>query len=214
MVRFSCLILHYKHSDIKQAEVFGTVAAVAGMLEQSIDLFTRIRDAVERQKDLPELIDKYSAEVSQTKSTVLLIENEEALKTPNVGDAIVKLGAVGEKLRNYLTKIATTKGPVQNFFHQLVSGKKGEDKLESIMRDLGNAKMNLSIHIQLSNVGLLRGVGDAVQVSIAAVEAMNKLLSEKLGSEHVLKISQLLERKPQNGMASKCRCNKSSNIHS
>lgn len=98
-----------------------------------------------------------------------------------------------------MSKISTTKGPVQDFFHQLVSGKKGEDKLESVMKDLGNAKMNLNIHILVANVGLIQGVGQAVQVNITAVKEMNKLLVETLGSGHVLRISHLLEGKAPNG---------------
>jgi len=111
---------------------------------------------------MPKLIEKYSAEVSQTQSIVVLIKNEDALKTPSVGKAIVKLGDVGKVLRNHLTKMTTTKGPIWGFFHQLVSGKADEEALKSIMKDMGNAKMDLSIYIQLSNVGLTRGVGEAV----------------------------------------------------
>jgi len=169
------------------------------LLEQAIQLFERIRDAHERQKGLPELIGKYLAEVTQTKSIVELVRNEKDLKTPSVGGAMNRLDSVGETLLDHLFKISTTKGPVQDFFHQLVSGKKGEDKLESIMKDLGNAKMNLSIQIQVAHVGLIEGVGQAVQVNITAVKEMNKMLIETLGSGHVLRISQLLERKSPNG---------------
>jgi hypothetical protein len=149
---------------------------------------------------VPQLIEKYSTEVSQTKTIVGLIEDEEALKTPNVGDAISKLGAIGEILRSHLTKIATTKGPVQDFFKQLLSSQENQERLESIMRDLGNAKVDLIVHIQLSNVGLIRGVSEAMQVSIDAIIAMGKLLDEKLGSGHALRISQLLEGRPRNSM--------------
>ena len=180
----------------------GAAAAAAGLLEQAIQLFERIRNAHERQKGLPELISKYSAEVTQTKSIVELVRNEEDLKTPSVGGAINTLDFVGRTLLEHLFKISTTKGPVQDFFHQLGSGKRREDKLESIMKDLRNAKMNLSIQIQLANVGLLKGVGQAVQVNITAVTEMNNMLMEKLGSGHVLRISQLLEGKSPNGTQS------------
>lgn len=173
------------------------------MLEQAIELFSRIRDAAERQKELPELIKNYSEEVSEAKTIIVLIKNEDALKTESVDKSIAKLGAVGEILRNYLAEIAVSKGRIRDFFHQFLSGQKGEDKLQGIMRDLGNSKSNLSLHMQLSIVGLVRGVGDTVRVNTTTVEEINTLLREKLGSGHVLKISELLQRKTPNCMASK-----------
>jgi len=111
---------------------------------------------------MPELIEKYSAEISQTQSIVELIKNEGALKTESVVSAIDRLGIISKILRNHLIKMATTKGRIRGFFHQLVSGKKAEEVLKGIMKGLENAKMDLSIYLQLSNVGLTRGVGEAV----------------------------------------------------
>lgn len=187
-------------SDKTKAEIFATATAASATLEQCIKLFSRIRKAVERQKGLPDLLEKYSAEVSQTKTIVELIEDEEALKTPSVGSAVAKLNDVGGSLRTHLTTLATSKGPIQGFFKQLLSGEEGREKLEHIMRDLGDAKLTVSLHLQLSNVGLTRQVGQAVQVNIAAIEAMNKLLKERLGPGQKLRISQLLEGRQQNGM--------------
>lgn len=129
-----------------------------------------------------------------------LVRNENALKTPSVGGAINTVDSVGKALLEHLFKINSSKSPVQEFFHQLVSGKKEEDKIESIIKDLSSAKTNVVIHVQIANVGLVQGVGQAVQLNIAAVKEMNKLLEERLGSGHVLKISQLLDEKSPNGM--------------
>ena len=132
-----------------------------------------------------------------------LIREENDLKTPGVGAAIRALEGVGNTLREHLLQIAGVEGPVKEFFHQLVKWKREEDRLERVMRDLGNAKMNLTMYIQLANVGLVRGVGHAVQVNIAEVGEINKLLIKKLGSGHVLRISQLLEGKSQNSKTPK-----------
>ena len=182
------------------------------MLEQAIQLFERIRDAHDRQKGLPQLIDKYVGEIIQTKGIVELVKNENSLKTPSVGGAINRLDSVGKALLEHLTRISNTKGPIQDFFYQLVSGKKGEDKLENIMKDLGNAKMDLSIQIQVANVGLIQAVGQAVQVNTAAVEKINKMLIETLGSGHVLRISQLIEGRSSNGKTAKSLTRSSSYV--
>ncbi|RYP01147.1 hypothetical protein DL765_010875 [Monosporascus sp. GIB2] len=185
------------------AELFATAAAAATALEQSIALFSRIRRAAVRQQGLPELIEKYLAEVSQTKMIVEFAANEAALKTPNVGVTIAKLAAVGETLRSHLAELANIKGPVKGFVKQILSGQQAQEKLESIMRDLGNSKQDLGLYIQLANVGLTRAVGQTVQVNAAAVNAVNKLLNEKLGSAYTLRMAQLVEGRPQNGRASR-----------
>lgn len=168
-------------------------------MEQSIALFSRIRQAVARQKGLPELINKYSAEASHTKTIVELAASEAALKTPNVGATIVKLVTIGEALHSHLTKVANTKGRVHGFVRQLISGRQDQEKLEGIMGELGNAKQDLSLGIQLANVGLTRAVGETLQVNAAAVDTVNKLLIEKLGPTHALRMAQLIDGRPRNG---------------
>ncbi|KAH6849628.1 hypothetical protein B0I37DRAFT_369468 [Chaetomium sp. MPI-CAGE-AT-0009] len=180
------------------AEIFATAATAAAVLEQSIALFSRVRQAVARQKGLPELISKYSAEVSQTKTIVELAASEAALKTPNVGATIVKLAAVGEALHSHLSKVASTKGRVHGFVRQLVSGRQDQEKLEEIMGELGNAKQDLSLGIQLANVGLTRAVGETLQVNAAAVDTVNKLLTERLGPTYTLRMARLIEGRPRN----------------
>ena len=156
-----------------------------------------------RQKSLPELVKTYLAEVSQTKKIVELAASEAALKTPNVGVTIARLAVVGEALRSHLAELAGATGRVQGFVKQILSGRQDQEKLESIMRDLGNAKQDLGLYIQLANVGLTRSVGEAVHVNTAAVDAVNRLLSEQLGPTYTLKMAQLVEGRPRNGTASR-----------
>ncbi|KLU84063.1 hypothetical protein MAPG_03108 [Magnaporthiopsis poae ATCC 64411] len=181
------------------AEIFSIATAAAGALEQSIQLFSRFRQAARRQKGLPELVEKYLAEVSQAKKIVELAASEEGLKTPNVGACIAKLAAAGEVLHGHLEQMekASAKGPVRGFVNQLVSGKSDQEKLGSIMRDVGNAKQDLGMYIQLANVGLTRAVGDTIRVNTMAVEAVNKQLAETLGPVYSLKIGQMIEGRPR-----------------
>ena len=66
------------------------------------------------------------------------------------------------------------------------------------MRNLGNAKQDLGMYIQLANVGLVREVGETVRVNTVAVDAVNKLLTKNLGSAYSLNIAQRIEGRPQN----------------
>ncbi|KAK0707338.1 hypothetical protein B0H67DRAFT_308190 [Lasiosphaeris hirsuta] len=186
------------------AEVFAIATAAASGLEQCIRLCERVQTAVERQKDLPQLIKKHSADISRTKAMVELVESEKALGTPNVRDAIERVVAVGDDLKKHLSKMASTKRRCfWGFLKQFISGQKYQDALDTIMRELGDSKNDLSMHIQLANVGLTRGVGEQVMVSVATVESVNRQLQEKLGSGHNLRIHNLLEGRPRNGEPSR-----------
>ena len=82
---------------------------MAGLLGQSIKLFERLHDAAKRQKDLPELLNKYSEEVSETHIMVELVRNEHRLNTDSIHTAISKLGKVAETLYNHLQKMDSVK---------------------------------------------------------------------------------------------------------
>lgn len=168
-------------------------------MEQCTDLFCRFRQASKRQKGLSALVEKYLAEATQTKNIVELAASEPALKTPNVNSTIIKLADVSETLSSHLGVMTKAKDPLRGFVKQLVSGKEEQEKLSSIMRDLGYAKQDLSMYIQLANVGLTRAAGETVKVNTIAVDAVNKLLTEKLGSEYSLRIADLVEGRPRNG---------------
>lgn len=127
-----------------------------------------------------------------------LIKTEEALRTPNVRDVVDKLVQVGRTLQTHLDKmdkLAIKRGRFRGFVRQLISGQQDQEVLERILKDLERTKHDLSMHIQLANVGLTRGVDKAVLVSVAAVEAVNRQLQAKLGPAHTLRISKLLENR-------------------
>ncbi len=159
----------------------------------------RVHEAVQRQRELSALITKYLADVAQTKGLAELIEAEEALRTPTVGDGVALLRTIGTTLQTQLTKMAAVKGPIRRFFKQLVSGKGDQAKLEDVMKDLGKASQYLTLCTQVSNVGLTRGIGKDVKANAVVVEALNNLLVEKLGPGRPLAIAQLLEGRPRNG---------------
>lgn len=130
-----------------------------------------------------------------------LVETEEALRTPNVRDVVDKLVQVGQTLQAHLDKmdkLAIKGGRFRGFVRQLISGQQDQEVLERILKDLERTKHDLSMHIQLANVGLTRGVDKALLVSVAAVEAVNRQLQAKLGPTHTLRISKLLENRCHN----------------
>ncbi|KAK0623479.1 hypothetical protein B0T14DRAFT_494954 [Immersiella caudata] len=177
------------------ADPFATAVAVAQLLEQSIQLLSRIRRAALRAKNLPTLIQQYSLEVSQTKSIVDLALSEPALRTPNVAAAIDSLKTAVEALRSHLTALGDTRGVVRDFVRAFVKGQRDAEKLEGLMGELGRRKGDLGMYVQLANVGLTRRVGErlGLGVDVGAVEAVGRVVSEKLGGEGGLRIAKLIE---------------------
>lgn len=129
-----------------------------------------------------------------------LVKTEEALRTPNVRNVVDRLVQVGWALQTHLAKMdkmAAKRGRLRGFIRQLISGQQDQEALERILQDLERTKHDLSMHIQLANVGLTRGVDKTLLVSVAAVEAVNRQLRTHLGSAHSLRISKLLENHPR-----------------
>lgn len=134
-----------------------------------------------------------------------VVEEEEALRTPNVASTLVRLAGINQALQAHLREMgkSTRKSFCWGLFGQLFSGQREQDKLDEIMGELGSVKQDLSMYIQLANVGLVRGVDHTVRVNTAAVEAVNRVLHERLGLglrlTQALKWSQLFKERPKNG---------------
>jgi len=128
-----------------------------------------------------------------------LVKDEACLRTPNIQSALVKLSTVSQALNARLEKMAAPRGRIRGFIWQLTAGRRNQEALENVMEEMVHIKLDLGVHIQLANVGLTRGVEQKILVSVAAVEAVNRQLQEKLGPSHKLRISQLIEGRPRNG---------------
>jgi hypothetical protein len=94
--------------------------------------------------------------------------------------------------------MAVPRSRVRGFLWQLSAGKSNQKALDTVMGEMAHVKLDLGVHIQLVNVGLIRGVEQRVLVSVATVEAVNRQLQEKLGSSHQLRISRVIEGRPRN----------------
>jgi hypothetical protein len=85
------------------------------------------------------------------------------------------------------------KGIVRQLAHQLVHGTKDEETLADIMRDLDRAKADLSLRVQLANVGLTRIVHDTVLANFEVINRMDRLLAGVFRKNHGLKLAGLLK---------------------
>ena len=85
------------------------------------------------------------------------------------------------------------KGMVRQLAHQFVHGTKEEETLADIMANLDRAKADLSLRVQLANVGLTRMVHNTVLANVEVINRIDRMLAEVLGESHGLKLAGLIE---------------------
>jgi hypothetical protein len=182
-----------------QAEVLGVASSVAQLLEGAIRLLKRVRKAHERRHDLTSVLDKHALEIETINVLVRTVDDEDALQTAVVNSELTKLHAVGAKLVRRLRELDPgNKGRVRQLAHQLVHGTKDEETLADIMKDLDRAKANLSLRVQLANVGLTRMVHNTVLANVEVINRIDRLLAVVFRESHGLKLADLLkDRIPQ-----------------
>jgi hypothetical protein len=153
-----------------------------------------MRKAYERHQNLTAALDKYVLEIDSVNAIVSTIVDEDALQTASVASELTKLCTVGTKLMKCLKELDPgDKGIVRQLAHQLVHGTKEEETLADIMRSLDRAKADLSLRVQLANVGLTRMVHDTVLANVEVISRIDRLLAEVFRESHGLKLAGLLK---------------------
>lgn len=176
------------------AEVLGAASSVAQLLEGAIRLLKRLRKAYERHQNLTEVLDKHTLEIENINAILHAIASEDALQTAVVAFELTKLHVVGSKLVECLKELDSgNKGVVRQLAHQLIHGTKEEETLADIMTNLDRAKANLSLRVQLANVGLTRMVHDTVLANVEVIHRIDLLLAEVFTESHGLKLVSLLK---------------------
>ncbi|TGJ83983.1 hypothetical protein E0Z10_g4752 [Xylaria hypoxylon] len=182
------------------ADAFGAAAAAAGLLEQAIKMFTRIREAKQRQADLPAIINEYMGVVKTSKDIVEFVRREPSLVSHNVMNSTQGIKDAALELTNHLSTMHDhlDSGTIRGFAHQLFSGSDDQRQLKAIVDKLTRQKMDLTVNIGLANVGLVKGYGNAISVNTIAVEELSVRVKALLGEDGGLRIAKVIEGRPKN----------------
>lgn len=183
-------------------EVLGAASAVLSFLELAVQIVGQIRTAYERQKGITGALDNHYKEIKNTAAIIEIIKKEEVLQTAAVSSELISMKAIGSKLVDYLQVLEPgDKGSVHQLAHQLVHGSKDEKNLAEIVDQLTRGKINLSLCIQVANVGLTRTAENAIVANTAIITRVNDMLQQVFGEGRGLKIAELLKHRSVQGMS-------------
>lgn len=186
-----------------QAEVLSVLSGAATAVEQSIVLFSTIKNAVKAVKELPGIIEGHIKELNRLKDLVNLIGAEETLQRSAVAAAVEHVQGGAEKLsqRLELMKRHLEARRLDQVFWALSSGPQGhESMVGKIMRGLAEAKADIVTNILVVNVGLTQGANKSLYVDVATLKRVNGLIQKKLGDPTIsLKLAAKVKGRIVNG---------------
>jgi hypothetical protein len=148
----------------------------------------RVRKAYERQRELASLLDSYKDELVTIKDVLQIVRDEESLRTAAVASQLHGIESLARKLNICLQALDPgARGFVRQFTHQLAHGSKDEEASD------------LSLRVQVANVGLTRTVGDKLVANAEVIGRVDLVLQQVFGEGRGLKIADLLKNRNTQG---------------
>jgi hypothetical protein len=152
-------------------------------------------------KNLANVLESHDDELVTIRNLTKVIRDEEALRTAAVISQLVRVEHHAKKLNNCLQSLDPgCRGLGRQITHQLVRGSAVERLLADIMDEISRAKSDLSLHIQVANVGLTKVVGDRFVANMKEVRRIEDILQQSFGRRWDLRIALLLKDRPTHGM--------------
>lgn len=177
------------------------MTGAGGALEQSIKLFQWVRNAIKVPEETLKILDAHSGEVERIKNLLDLVAAEKSLQTFAVSTAAQDVGEEAEALSFNLgvLKRKSEAKRSEQIIRALFKGSDNEGEIQRVMGRLLNAKVSLVSCVLVTNVGLIRGVDNSVQINTAKLDRMNALLQERLGRNQSLELSKVVEGRTATG---------------
>lgn len=146
------------------------------------------------------MLERHTLEIESVNTIARAILDEDELQTAAIASELLKLQVVGTRLVSHLKRMEPGgKGVARQLAYQLANGTRDEETLADVMDDLTRVKANLSLRMQLANVGLIRMVRETVIGSVEAIKRVDCLLVDVLGSTQGLKLAGLVTDTVPNG---------------
>ncbi|KAF1979582.1 hypothetical protein BU23DRAFT_100983 [Bimuria novae-zelandiae CBS 107.79] len=170
------------------------VQASTQLAEQAFGIFSHIRRAYLRQKDLLAVIERHENELNSVESVLGVLKNEKDFHTTRIAKEVRRLKEVQDRLNKLLIQLdPKPRGKISQFTRQLVHGDANEKKLDRIMVELGQVKTSVLLCMQVTTVGVMRNVEKQLVADAVKIERIDANLREALENYEGLRIAQLLK---------------------
>ena len=114
--------------------------------------------------------------------TARLVEAEKDLQTAEIGEQLIRVRAILQELNDFLKNMRSSgeKSKVKKYLHAIGNGEQNARELRKILDRWAGARADLSLRIQLAQVGLSRSRHDEVVAVVPTIQRVDQSLQELL----------------------------------
>ena len=152
------------------------------MIGQAILLWQQVNQARENVRDAPKLLDEYRKQLTTMMDTARLVETEKDLQTAEIGEQLIRIGAILQELNDFLKSMSSSgeKSKVKRYFRALGNGEANARELRRILDRWADGRQDLALRIQLAQVGLSRSRHNEIVAVVPTIQRVDHNLQELL----------------------------------
>ena len=135
-------------------------------------------------RDAPKLLEEYRKQLEIMVTTARLIEAEKELQTAGIGEQLIRVEEISRELHDFLESMGRSqeKSRVQIFLRAIGKGEQNAVELRRILDRWAGARADLSLRIQLAQVGLSRSLHDGVVAVVPTIQRIDQSLQRLLNT--------------------------------
>ena len=106
-----------------------------------------------------------------------LVKAEKELQTAEIGEQLIRVKAISRELHDFLESMCSSqeKSKVRRYLHAIGTGEQNAQELRKILDRWAGARAEISLRIQLAQVGLARSLRDGVDEVVAVVPTIQRI---------------------------------------
>ena len=115
-------------------------------------------------------------------TTARLVEAEKELQTAEIGEQLIRVEEISRELHDFLESMGRSqeKSKVHKYLRAIGTGEQNAQELRRIIDRWAEARADLSLRIQLAQVGLSRSLHDGVVAVIPTIQRIDQSLQRLL----------------------------------
>jgi hypothetical protein len=183
-------------------EVIGSIASVAQIAGQLVDLGQKILVARQSVRQAPKAIKHLDAQLLRLDSTAKQVMDEPQLQMPIIHDQLVEIYAIAMELGKVIDTMRKAQGRSRSaqVVRTLFYGQRDEAALRDILGRLSGAQDALSTRISVAHVGTTSGVAKTAERIEQRVETIRKDMKSTVKQRFVIERNTVQESTQENSI--------------